>query len=129
MANISVVIPIYNEEKSIHLLIKKLIKLKADPGIDNLEVFFINDGSKDKSLETIRENIQAHKDFKIINLLRNYGQTAAIAAGIDNANNDIVIIMDGDLQNDPDDIPKLLLKLDEGFDVVSGWRKIEKMIF
>ena len=78
MANISVVIPIYNEEKSIHLLIKKLIKLKADPGIDNLEVLFINDGSKDKSLETIRENIQAHKDFKIINLLRNYGQTAAI---------------------------------------------------
>ena len=64
MANISVVIPIYNEDKSIHMLIKKLMKLKAEPRIDNLEVFFINDGSKDKSLEIIRENIQAHKDFK-----------------------------------------------------------------
>ena len=126
MANISVVIPIYNEEQSIHMLIKKLMKLKAEPRIDNLEVFFINDGSKDKSLEIIRENIQDHKDFKIINLSRNYGQTAAIAAGIDNANNDIIITMDGDLQNDPDDIPKLLLKLDEGVDVVSGWRKNRK---
>ena len=126
MANISVVIPIYNEEKSIHMLIKKLMKLKAEPRIDNLEVLFINDGSKDKSLEIIRENIHAHKDFKIINLSRNYGQTAAIAAGIDNASNDIIITMDGDLQNDPDDIPKLLMKLDEGFDVVSGWRKNRK---
>ena len=118
MANISVIIPIYNEEKSIGLLIKKLMKLKNDPSIDKLEVFFINDGSKDKSLKIIKESIKANGDFKIINLSRNYGQTAAIAAGIDNANNDIIITMDGDLQNDPADIPKLLNKLDEGFDVV-----------
>ena len=126
MANISVVIPIYNEEKSISLLIEKLIQLKEEPTVNSLEVLFINDGSKDKTFEVISENILAYDNFKIINLLRNYGQTAAIAAGIDIASNNIIITMDGDLQNDPADIPKLLIKLDEGFDVVSGWRKNRK---
>tara|TARA_X000001036_G_C20645282_1_gene792745 strand:+ start:200 stop:1141 length:942 start_codon:yes stop_codon:yes gene_type:complete len=126
MANISVVIPIYNEEKSIILLIEKLMQLKEEPTVNRLEVLFINDGSNDKSLEVIRENIPIDDNFKIINLLRNYGQTAAIAAGIDIASNNIIITMDGDLQNDTADIPKLLMKLDEGFDVVSGWRKNRK---
>ena len=129
MANISVVIPIYNEEKSIGVLTEKFIELEKAPTIDSLEVLFINDGSKDKSLELIRENIQGKDNFKVFNLSRNYGQTAAIAAGIDAASNDIIITMDGDLQNDPIDIPKLLIKLDEGFDLVSGWRKNRKDYF
>ncbi len=102
------------------------MQLKEEPTVNRLEVLFINDGSNDKSLEVIRENIPIDDNFKIINLLRNYGQTAAIAAGIDIASNNIIITMDGDLQNDTADIPKLLMKLDEGFDVVSGWRKNRK---
>ena len=126
MANISIVIPIYNEEKSIDILVEKLINLKENPTIDSMEVFFVNDGSIDKSLHTIRRYTKVHDELKVINLSRNYGQTAAIDAGIDISSNEIIITMDGDLQNDPIDIPKLLKKLEEGFDVVSGWRKNRK---
>jgi glycosyltransferase involved in cell wall biosynthesis len=90
------------------------------------EVVFVNDGSWDRSEHVLAELATAHKEIKVINFRRNFGQTAAMMAGIDFADGDIIIPMDGDMQNDPADIPRLLAKLDEGYDVVSGWRKERK---
>ena len=117
---ISIVIPIYNEEDNIEKLSESIIEAMLNI---NYEVLFINDGSTDNSAHTIEKIIKIHANFKLINLRRNYGQTAAMQAGFDNAQGEVVIPMDGDLQNDPKDIPKLIEKLDEGYDVVSGWRK------
>ena len=117
---ISIVIPIYNEEDNIEKLSESIIEAMLNI---NYEVLFINDGSTDNSAHTIEEITKIHANFKLINLRRNYGQTAAMQAGFDNAQGEVVIPMDGDLQNDPKDIPKLIEKLDEGYDVVSGWRK------
>jgi len=117
---ISIVIPIYNEEDNIDKLSESIMEAMLNI---NYEVLFINDGSTDNSAHTIEEITKIHANFKLINLRRNYGQTAAMQAGFDNAQGEVVIPMDGDLQNDPKDIPKLIEKLDEGYDVVSGWRK------
>ena len=118
---ISVIIPIYNEEANIIKLSESILNALSD--ID-FEVLFINDGSTDNSEKIIESISQKHSNMKLINLRRNYGQTAAIQAGFDHAKGDIVIPMDGDLQNDPKDIPMLIEKINEGYDVVSGWRKI-----
>ena len=117
---ISIIIPLFNEEDNLENLIKKLIK--NTKSIDSkFEFIFVNDGSTDKSLDIIKKLKQ--KNFKIISLVRNFGQTAAIMAGIDNSNGEIIIMMDGDGQNDPSDIDKLLDMIkNNGFDVVSGWR-------
>ena len=119
---ISVVIPIFNEEDNIPLL---HAKLAAElPGLGReFEVILVNDGSTDASEARLADVARADARFKVIHLRRNFGQTAAMMAGIDHARGDIIIPMDGDLQNDPADIPRLLAKLDEGYDVVSGWRK------
>ena len=117
---ISIIIPIYNEEENIIRLSDSINKALSK--ID-YEVIFINDGSKDQSEEKIKTVINKYKNYKLINLRKNYGQTAAMQAGFDNASGQIIIPMDGDLQNDPEDIPKLLEKLYKGYDVVSGWRK------
>ncbi|MBN1147695.1 MAG: glycosyltransferase family 2 protein [Anaerolineales bacterium] len=121
--HLSIIIPIYNEvenlrplHESIHLALCDLPELKWG-------VIFVDDGSSDGSLEaleTLAEEDPAHT--QVVILRRNFGQTAAIAAGIDHAQGDILILMDADLQNDPADIPMMLEKLDEGYDVVSGWR-------
>ena len=118
---ISIVIPIYNEEANIDKLTESI--LTALSGIE-YEVLFINDGSTDNSEKEIQEKIKSHSHMKLINLRRNYGQTAAIQAGFDLSKGNIVIPMDGDLQNDPKDIPMLIEKINDGYDVVSGWRKI-----
>jgi len=118
---ISVIIPIFNEEDNIKQLAESILKVLE--GLD-FEVLFINDGSKDNSEEKILALAQKHSKIKLITLRRNYGQTAAIQAGFDHSIGDIVIPMDGDLQNDPNDIPILIEKINEGYDVVSGWRKI-----
>jgi len=89
-------------------------------------VIFVNDGSTDQSLEVLRELADKDKHVRVIVFRRNFGQTAAISAGIDHAKGDIVVLLDADLQNDPADIPMLLSKLEEGYDVVSGWRKDRK---
>ena len=117
---ISIIIPIYNEEENI---IKTYEFIESALEKLNYEVIFVNDGSTDKSENKIREIIKKSKKYKLISLRRNYGQTAAMQAGFDHAIGEIIIPMDGDLQNDPNDIPKLLNKIDEGYDVVSGWRK------
>ena len=117
---ISIIIPIYNEEENI---IKTYDFIESALEKLNYEVIFVNDGSTDKSENKIREIIKKSKKYKLISLRRNYGQTAAMQAGFDHAIGEIIIPMDGDLQNDPNDIPKLLNKIDEGYDVVSGWRK------
>jgi glycosyltransferase involved in cell wall biosynthesis len=120
--SLSVITPIYNEEKNIPILVDQLfavLQTLQKP----FEIIAINDGSHDGSLAELRKQAALHPELKVVDFRRNYGQTAAIMAGIDHANGDVIISIDADLQNDPQDIPNLLAKLDEGFDVVSGWRK------
>jgi len=122
---LSIVIPVFNEEESLYPLSEKIYKSLQSIGKE-YEVIFVDDGSTDGS-EAIFKNIcQRYANFKAIRFRRNFGQTAAIAAGLDHAKGEVIITMDGDLQNDPEDIPRLLSKLDEGYDVVSGWRKNRK---
>ena len=117
---ISIVVPIFNEEDNILKLSESITKNLSEI---NYEVLFINDGSTDNSEENILIITKKYSNFKLINLRRNYGQTAAMQAGFDHSIGEIIIPMDGDLQNDPKDIPMLIDKINEGYDVVSGWRK------
>lgn len=119
---LSVIVPIYNEAESIPLLCERLLSTLDEMG-KSFEVIFVNDGSSDSSMSLLCEAAQGRKELKIVNFRRNYGQTAATMAGIDHASGEVIIPIDADLQNDPADIPILLEKLEEGFDVVSGWRK------
>lgn len=120
---ISIVIPIYNERENIEELYERLKRALSD---FDYEIVFVDDGSKDGSTEIIREIAQKDGRVKGVILKRNYGQTAALSAGFEVAKGDIIITMDGDLQNDPEDIPRLLEKIREGYDVVSGWRRNRK---
>ncbi len=126
--DLSIVIPVYNEEENLPILYEKLKKVLDNLG-KSYEIILVNDGSTDKSWEIIKK--LAEKDPHVIgvNFRRNYGQTAAMSAGFDVANGEIIITMDADLQNDPEDIPKLLEKIEEGYDIVSGWRKNRKDAF
>ena len=122
---LSIVIPIYNEEENIPLLASRLFDVLSSMPY-TVEVLAIDDGSTDQSFERLRDEAARRPQLKAIRLRRNYGQTAAMMAGIDHAAGQVVVSLDADLQNDPADIPNLLAKLDEGFDVVSGWRKSRK---
>lgn len=118
---LSVILPIYNERENLRPLLEELAAvLRAYP---DSEVIAVDDGSMDGSADALRELGQHFRFLRILVLATNYGQTAAIAAGMDAATGDIVIPIDADMQNDPADIPQLLAKIDEGFDIVSGWRK------
>jgi glycosyltransferase involved in cell wall biosynthesis len=122
---ISVTVPIFNEIDSIvplHERVSIVLRSLGRPW----ELIFVNDGSTDGSTAALDKVAAEDPNVKVIHLRRNFGQTAAMMAGIDFARGEIIIPMDGDLQNDPMDIPRLLAKLDEGFDVVSGWRKGRK---
>jgi glycosyltransferase involved in cell wall biosynthesis len=119
---ISVIIPIYNEEDNIPLLYEKLCIALSSVGRP-FEVLLVDDGSNDGSNKSLLMVADKDPRFKVVTLRRNFGQTAAMMAGIDFAQGEIIVPMDGDLQNDPTDIRRLIDKLDEGFDVVSGWRK------
>jgi glycosyltransferase involved in cell wall biosynthesis len=120
--DISVFLPVFDEEPNLRLLHEKL-----DAALEKLgrtaEIIYVDDGSRDGSLDVLRELAQSDSRVRVVSLKRNYGQTAAMAAGIDAARGRVLIPMDADLQNDPADIARLLDKLDEGYDVVSGWRK------
>lgn len=124
LCDLSIVVPLQNEEDNVEPLFAELEGVLADMDLD-YEIIFVDDGSRDRSLERLRRVTADHPRVTIISLRRNFGQTPAIAAGIDHSRGRIIVPMDADLQNDPHDIPALLAKLDEGkgFDIVSGWRK------
>ncbi|WP_243440118.1 glycosyltransferase family 2 protein [Fundidesulfovibrio soli] len=120
--SLSIIIPLYNEEDNIdplHARLEEVLGTMNTP----YEIIMVDDGSRDGTAARLRELAQRDPRVKVIHLRRNFGQTPAMMAGIDAAEGDILIPMDGDLQNDPADIPRLLAKLAEGYDVVSGWRK------
>jgi len=119
---LSIIIPIYNEQKSINLLYGQIKDVLGKLTI-KYEIIAINDGSKDESYKILKEIAKNDNIFKVISFRKNFGQTAAMAAGFDLAQGEIIIPMDADLQNDSADIPKFLEKIEQGFDVVSGWRK------
>ena len=120
---LSIVVPVYNEEKNLPELFNQVLEALKDVSYD-WDITFVDDGSRDSSMQVMKE-IQAEYPHRVRNVFfrRNYGQTAAISAGIDHSDGDIVVLIDADLQNDPADIPLLLEELDKGYDVVSGWRK------
>ena len=120
--DISVFLPVFDEEPNLRLLHTKLDEALKKLG-RSAEIIYVDDGSRDGSLAILRELAQMDDRVRVVALRRNYGQTAAMAAGIDAARGRVLIPMDADLQNDPADIVRLLDKLDEGYDVVSGWRK------
>lgn len=118
---LTVVIPIYNEKQNISYLYDNLNNVL--PGIGKkYEVILIDDGSADGSFKELLKIHEQNKNYKIIRLRKNFGQTPAMSAGFDYANGEVIITLDADLQNDPEDIPALLEKIDEGYDIVSGWR-------
>ncbi|NWG08362.1 MAG: glycosyltransferase family 2 protein [Chloroflexi bacterium] len=123
---LSLVIPIYNEEENLPLLMNAIYAAMT-PLARSWEVIFVDDGSRDKSMDVLKSLAQQDAEHvRVISFRRNFGQTAAIAAGIDHVQGETIILMDADMQNDPADIPLLLAKLDEGYDLVSGWRKDRK---
>jgi glycosyltransferase involved in cell wall biosynthesis len=119
---ISVVIPLFNEEESIPHLYQALTDALESYGRP-YEVIIVDDGSRDRSFALLKEIAEKDPRFTAIRLRRNFGQTAAFAAGFAQARGDVIITMDADLQNDPRDVPLLMAKIDEGYDIVSGWRK------
>ncbi|THB69381.1 MAG: glycosyltransferase [Desulfovibrio sp.] len=125
---LSVIIPVFNEEENLPLLHEKLLATLNTLGRD-YEIIFINDGSSDDSAEVIDKLALGHGPTKGVHFRRNLGQTAAMMAGFDFASGEVIVPMDADLQNDPIDVPRLLEVLDQGYDVVSGWRKKRKDSF
>jgi glycosyltransferase involved in cell wall biosynthesis len=119
---ITIFLPVYNEEDNLQLLHEKISFVLSSLN-RTAEIIYIDDGSTDSSLQILKDIAAADDRVRVIALRRNYGQTAAMSAGFDLSRGEILIPMDADLQNDPGDIPKLLEKIDEGYDVVSGWRK------
>lgn len=123
MPNLSLVVPVYNEEKNLPLLIDSIYKA-LDPLPYTWEVVLVDDGSVDNSLQVLTQLAEKFPEhLRIISFRRNFGQTAAITAGLDQSCGEIIVLLDADMQNDPADIPMMLAKLDEGYDLVSGWRK------
>jgi glycosyltransferase involved in cell wall biosynthesis len=122
---LSVVIPTYNEEENVPILYEKLKKILDGLGQD-YEIIFVDDGSTDGTYQRLKQLAEKDSRLKVIRFKRNYGQTAAMSAGFEHAKGDVIITLDADLQNDPEDIPILLEKLKEGYHVVSGWRKDRK---
>ena len=123
MPNLSLIVPVYNEEKNLPLLVEA-IQEALGPLPYTWEVVLVDDGSEDSSLQVLTQLAEEAPDrLHVVSFRRNFGQTAAIAAGLDYAKGEIIILLDADMQNDPSDIPMLLEKLDEGYDLVSGWRR------
>lgn len=122
VTTVSVVVPVYNEVESLPHLIEAIASALTANQL-SYEIICVDDGSKDTSAEFLKQQAQTRTDLKAVLLRRNYGQTAAMAAGFNYAQGKAIVTLDGDLQNDPADIPLLLAKLEEGYDLVSGWRQ------
>ncbi len=124
--NLSLIVPVYNEQDNLPLLFEAIYKVMT-PLNQAWEVILVDDGSQDKSLSVLQKYAQTDSShIRVISFRRNFGQTAAIAAGLDYAQGATIVLLDADMQNDPADIPMMLAKLDEGYDLVSGWRKSRK---
>ncbi len=123
---LSVVLPVFNEEECITEVLQELIDVLSSENFTEFEIIPVDDGSTDKTFERIIQLAKNNEKIKPIKLTRNFGQSAAMACGFDNAQFDLIVAMDSDGQNNPRDIPKLIAKLKEGFDCVSGWRKNRK---
>jgi glycosyltransferase involved in cell wall biosynthesis len=122
MAKYSIVVPFHNEEESVTVLYARLKQAMEQVG-DSFELVLVDDGSNDRTYKLLGEIAAVDSRVLVIKLRRNFGQTSALAAGFDHASGDFILAMDGDLQHDPSEIPNFIEKLDEGYDVVSGWRK------
>ncbi|HBP90622.1 MAG TPA: glycosyltransferase, partial [Nitrospiraceae bacterium] len=122
---LSIVVPIYNEEECVRPLYEA-IRTACEKNGESYEIVFADDGSQDRTFELLEELHSQNPEVTVIRFRRNFGQTAAMAAGFRAARGRVIISMDGDLQNDPSDIPRLLAKIEEGYDVVCGWRKERK---
>ena len=118
---ISIIIPVFNDSESIGYLLDEVLNVMLSNKL-NFEIIVVNDGSQDNTSIVLDELTIKIKELSVISLRTNYGQTAAMAAGFDNSNGEIVITLDGDLQNDPNDIPKLISHINEGYDLICGWR-------
>jgi glycosyltransferase involved in cell wall biosynthesis len=123
MLKYSIVVPFHNEEDSVTELYDRLKAVMETNG-EPFELVFVDDGSSDRTFELLQQISQVDSRITVVKLRRNFGQTSALAAGFDQARGEYVIAMDGDLQHDPADIPEFLRKIDEGYDIVSGWRKV-----
>lgn len=119
--NVSVIIPLLNEERNIQILFEEIEDVFRGSNLE-YEIIFVDDGSTDNSLEILTSLQKEKPQIIVLSLRKNFGQTAAMSAGFDMASGDIIVAMDADLQNDPADIPILLGKINEGYDVVTGWR-------
>src|SRR5258707_9297475 len=122
MPKYSIVVPFHNEQESVTSLYDRLKAVMEATG-DTFELVFVDDGSMDRTYKLLREIVTIDSRVVVVKLRRNFGQTSALAAGFAHAQGEYVIAMDGDLQHDPDDIPKFLEMLEQGYDLVSGWRK------
>jgi glycosyltransferase involved in cell wall biosynthesis len=122
MPKYSIVVPFHNEEENITILYARLKQVMEHVG-DSFELVLVDDGSTDHSFKLLEEIAAVDSRVLVVKLRRNFGQTSALAAGFDHASGQFIISMDGDLQHDPNEIPNFLAKLEEGYDVVSGWRK------
>ncbi|MFN8389704.1 MAG: glycosyltransferase family 2 protein [Bdellovibrionota bacterium] len=122
---ISIVVPLYNEEENVSKLYGELTAVANGSELD-CEFVFVDDGSQDATVQNLIRAADGDARVKIVTFRRNFGQTAAMAAGIDYAQGDVIVTLDGDLQNDPAEIPRMVAKLDEGYDLVAGWRKNRK---
>lgn len=123
--SVSIIIPVFNEEKNLNELAYELKNVMIKTPY-SYEIIFVDDGSTDNSFKLIQSLTSSDKRIKLISFRKNFGQTAAISAGISFARNNIIVFLDADMQNDPNDIPRLLLKLEENYDIVCGWRKDRK---
>ncbi len=119
--DLSIIVPLYNEEASVQPLYEAIVKAVQPLGLE-YEILFVDDGSRDNTIPEALKLAEQDKRLRLIMFRRNYGQTPAMAAGIDHARGKVLVTMDGDLQNDPDDIALLLEKIEEGYDIVVGWR-------
>jgi glycosyltransferase involved in cell wall biosynthesis len=123
MAKYSIVVPFHNEEENVTVLYARLKQVMEQVG-DSFEMVLVDDGSRDRTYKLLEEIAAVDSRVLVVKLRRNFGQTSALAAGFDHSTGEFILAMDGDLQHDPSDIPAFLEKLDEGYDVVSGWRRV-----